>query len=248
MTMHGETVIEIKNVSFRYESQPVLEDVALEVYEGDFLGVVGPNGGGKTTLIRLMLGLLKPSVGTVSLFGGDPNPARRFAGYVPQFSLTDHSFPITVAEVVAMGALTGRSYFPLLSSAVKKSAREAMEAVDIELLAGMSWGALSGGQRQRTLIARALAGKPRILLLDEPTASVDATVEQGFFDLLKQLNASMTIVLVSHDIGFISNYVNRIACVNRRVVVHDVEDMLSDQVIRDAYGTGMTMLTHQCRL
>lgn len=246
--MNGETVVEIRNVSFSYESLPVLEDVTLDVCAGDFLGVVGPNGGGKTTLIRLMLGLLKPAEGTVNLFGGEPAQGRKYAGYVPQFSLTDHSFPITVAEVVAMGAMTGRTFFPKLSGAVTEAAREAMAAVDIEPLAGKPWGALSGGQRQRTLIARALAGNPRIMLLDEPTASVDATVEQGFFDLLKRLNTFMTVVLVSHDIGFISSYVNRIACVNRRVVVHDMADVQSGQIIRDAYGTGMTMLTHHCGL
>jgi zinc transport system ATP-binding protein len=246
--MNSETVVEIRNVSFRYESLPVLEDVSLEVRAGDFLGVVGPNGGGKTTLIRLMLGLLKPAEGTVTLFSGEPAQGRQYAGYVPQFSLTDHTFPITVAEVVAMGVMTGHTFYPKLSGAVKAAAREAMAAVDIEPLAGTPWGSLSGGQRQRALIARALAGKPHILVLDEPTASVDATIEQGFFDLLKRLNESMTIVLVSHDIGFISSYVNRIACVNRRVAVHDMADMHPDQVIRDAYGTGMTMLTHHCGL
>ena len=246
--MNTEPVIQIEGLGFGYGSVPVLEDISFEVHEGDFLGIVGPNGGGKTTLLRLILGFLKPDAGNILLFGSPPKKTRYLAGYVPQFTVTDHGFPITVIEVVAMGAMSGRTFMPWLGDSVRESARRAMAEVGIDHLARVPWGELSGGQRQRCLIARAIVSRPRLLVLDEPTTSVDMTVEEDFFDLLKKLNASMTILLVSHDIGFISSYVNRVACVNRRLACHKREELDIGKVTRELYTGDVTMLKHRCGL
>ena len=246
--MANDTVIAVDDACFSYGAAPVLDHVSLTVHEGDFLGIVGPNGGGKTTLLRLMLGLLKPSPGTVTLFGGQPERTRHLAGYVPQFSLTDHTFPVTVEDVVAMGTMNARSLFPRWPGASREAIRGALAAVDIEPLADVPFGALSGGQRQRCLIARALAGKPRLLMLDEPTASVDNTVEAGFFELLRELNKRMTVILVSHDIGFISTYVTRVACVNHKLMCQNIGDLDIDTLTGTAYPNGTALLHHRCGL
>ena len=244
--MNPEPVVQIEGLRFRYGAQPVLEDIAMEVSTGDFLGIIGPNGGGKTTLLKLILGLLRPDAGTIRLFGQTPAKARHLTGYVPQSSQSDFTFPITVAEVVAMGVLSPGTI--LFRNPAKEVIQEAMASVGIEPLARTPFGELSGGQRQRCLIARALASKPRLLILDEPTSSVDTSVEQDFFELLHRLNATMTIILVSHDIGFISAYVNRVACVNRKLVCHDMETLDITKISRDAYPGGMSMLKHHCKL
>jgi zinc transport system ATP-binding protein len=244
--MNTEPVVQIEKVSFRYDSLPVLEDISLEVQAGDFMGIIGPNGGGKTTLLKLMLGFLTPDRGTIRLFGMTPAKARHLTGYVPQFSIADFTFPITVEEVVAMGVMTSRTI--LFHHPGREAVREAMASVGIEHLALAPFGELSGGQRQRCLIARALASNPRLLILDEPTSSVDTSVEQDFFDLLKLLNATMAIILVSHDIGFISAYVNRVACINHRLTCHDMDALDVANVGRDVYPGDMAVLKHHCKL
>jgi zinc transport system ATP-binding protein len=239
-------VVQFEKVSFRYGRQPVLEDITLDVIAGDFLGIIGPNGSGKTTLLKLMLGLLEPDRGRIRLFGTEPAEARHLTGYVPQFSAADVTFPITVEEVAEMGVLTPRTI--LFRHPGRDRVRSALAAVGIEALAKTPFGELSGGQRQRCLIARALASNPRLLILDEPTSSVDTSVEQDFFELLKNLNKTMTIILVSHDIGFISSYVNRVACVNRRLTCHGIEQMDVEKIGKQAYSGAVSMLRHDCKL
>ncbi len=244
--MNHEPIVQVEQVSFSFGPMPVLEDITIEVYRGDFLGIIGPNGGGKTTLLRLMLGLLTPDRGTIRLFGMPPKKARHLTGYVPQFSLADYTFPITVEEVVSMGVISSRTV--LFRNPARDVVREAMASVGIEPLARKPFGELSCGQRQRCLIARALASKPALLLLDEPTSSVDISVEQDFFELLHRLNADMTIILVSHDIGFISSYVNRVACVNTRLSCHNMDSLDITKISQDAYPGDMAMLKHHCKL
>ncbi|NLC70982.1 MAG: ABC transporter ATP-binding protein [Desulfuromonadaceae bacterium] len=240
-------VITVDNVSFRYNDVPVLEKVSLAVEQGEFLGIVGPNGGGKSTLLKLILGLLKPLQGAITVLGAPPEQACRQLGYVPQFVYFDRHFPITVRDTVLQGRL-GKTR-PLLgySRQDRKRAVAAMGETDILDLAQRPIAALSGGQLQRVLIARALACDPEILLLDEPTANIDPKVEEDVFDLLKRLNEKITIIVVSHDIGFISNYITRVACLNRTLVCHTTSP-ISGGLLEKLYGSPIRMVHHETRL
>lgn len=234
-------VIEFDDVSFRFAGPPVLESVNLTIEQGEFLGVVGPNGSGKTTLLKLVLGLLDPNRGTVRVFGEAPREVRHRVGYVPQFAWFRRDFPINVEQMVLMGRL-GPGIGPGgWRRADKQAAREAMEELEIEDLARRPIVTLSGGQLQRALIARALAGEPEILLLDEPTANVDFRSEKRVFDKLKALTDHCTVLVVSHDVGFISHVVSRVACVNRYVETHKPAEMTGD-TIESLYGAPMRMV------
>jgi zinc transport system ATP-binding protein len=243
--------IAVRDVSFRYggvTGRPaVLEDVTLDVPAGEFLGLVGPNGGGKSTLLKLMLGLLEPERGSVRIFGRRPREAHALLGYVPQFRTFTRDFPISVEKAVLQGRLGHSRRLFGYGRVDREVARRAMNDVGIVDLAGRPLGTLSGGQVQRVLIARALACEPRILLLDEPTANVDARVETSLFDLLRELNRTLTIVVVSHDVGFISDYVGRVACLNKRLVCHETS-ALSGDVIAEMYGGGAHMIHHHTHL
>ncbi len=241
-------IISLKQISFSYGHQRVLEDVSFDVAEGDFLGMIGPNGGGKTTLLRLILGLIKPESGTISVLGKSPRHVRESIGYVSQYTEVDRRFPLTVYDVVAMGVFHTRSVFPRFTNKQHEQIAHVIADVQIEHLADKKFGELSGGERQRCLIARALASHARILLLDEPTSSVDSSVEHDIYELLKKLNDTMTIVLVSHDLGFITAYVNKVVCVNRQAVIHATEEISVQDVIRDIYLGNTTMIRHQCKL
>lgn len=239
-------VVEMKGVSFSYDGLTVLEDVDLEVRGGEFLSVVGPNGGGKTTLVKLILGLLRPSSGIIRVLGRTPREARRFVGYLPQYVHFDPLFPITVRDVVLMGRL-GPSYSGRYTKADRAAARRAMESVCVDNLQDRAIQALSGGQRQRVLLARALATEPQLLLLDEPTANVDSAVEEQLFDTLRMLNRHMTILIVSHDLGVVSQVVSSVICVRRTVRVHPTSEFTGD-LVRELYGGGMRMVHHDhCR-
>ncbi len=211
----------IKDLAFSYEDgRAILQEVNLDILPGTFTAMVGPNGGGKTTLLRLILGQLTPAKGSISIFGRSPRAAREKIGYVPQQLRYDQLFPITVSEVVLMGTLTAKTSWGFrYSTAQKEAARRALNEVGLT-----HWSepfkALSGGQRQRVLIARALVGRPELLLLDEPTANLDAAVSAEFYELLSRLNQEMTILLVSHDMEYVSQNVNNVVCVNHTVDVH----------------------------
>jgi len=236
-------VISIKDVSFSYAGPPVLEGINLEIEDGEFLGVVGPNAGGKSTLLKLVLGLLEPVRGSVEVLGREPRLTSRKVGYVPQYPAFARDFPITVEEVVLMGCLGSSSWFGGYGSQDREIAHRTMVETEVEGLAKRQLSTLSGGQLQRVLVARALACEPRILILDEPTANIDMRVETDIFDLLKQLNQRMTIIVVSHDVGFISQYVGRVACLNRTLVCHQTS-CIDGEVIDDLYGSHVHMVDH----
>ncbi|MEI8372085.1 MAG: ABC transporter ATP-binding protein [Planctomycetota bacterium] len=244
--MTQKPVIEVCNVSFSYQATPVLDDVNLTIYDRESVCIVGPNGGGKTTLLRLLLGQLRPTQGEIRIFGQPPQQARLRLGYMPQRSEYDPMFPVTVMDVVLMGRLGQpglRGWLGWYGASDRRAACEALEQVHMVDAAKRPFVALSGGQRQRVLIARALCCHPELLLLDEPTANVDSLVEARLFDELRELGQRMTIVMVSHDLGFVTNLVQRVICVNRQAVAHPTSQLTAD-LIRDMYGSDVNMVRH----
>lgn len=224
--------------------QPVLQDVTLQVEPQDFLGIIGPNGGGKTTLLRLMLGLLAPLRGRITIFGQSPVDAHRLIGYVPQHAKLDESIPTRAMDVVLTGRLALSSWGPWYSRDDRAAAMEALEQTGIADLADKPLKALSGGQRQRVLIARALAGHPRLLVLDEPTTGIDAYAGQSLVDLLHELNRRMPIVIVSHDISFVSTHLSRVACLNRTLTCHEPHQITGDVIARMYRGQSVIAVEH----
>jgi zinc transport system ATP-binding protein len=208
--------IKSNNLFFQYEEIPILENVSFLIGPGEFVGIFGPNGGGKTTLLKLLMGFLKPQKGSLEILGESPKVAREKMGYVPQISHLDRQFPITVLEVVMMGCLD-KSPWHSYTSGAREKALQALSEVDMLDFQGHSFGTLSGGQAQRVLIARALVSKPTILLLDEPTASVDVSAEESIYKLLEHLKGTMTIVMVTHDLQVMMQKVDRFICVHRHV-------------------------------
>ncbi|MEA2040330.1 MAG: ABC transporter ATP-binding protein [Thermodesulfobacteriota bacterium] len=239
-------VISIDNVSFSYNGSPVLEDVNLTVDERDFLCIVGPNAGGKTTLLKLILGLLKPARGTISVFGQPPQKARSQIGYMPQYASLDSLFPVNVFDVVLMGRLGNGRKLGFFGKTDRTAAEEALQEINLYKVRNRSFSSLSGGQRQRVLIARALVSKPELLLLDEPTSNIDTFMETELYEILSRLNQDITIALVTHDLGFVSRYVKSVACVNRRVIVHPTSE-ITGEMINEIYGSDMRMVRHDHR-
>jgi zinc transport system ATP-binding protein len=245
------TVIDIRNVDFAYGDVAILSGINLQVAEGEFLGIVGPNAGGKSTLLKLILALLQPQAGQIRVLDQPTRLATRMLGYVPQHPSFPRDFPITVEQVVQLGRLGVKKHEGWLSAlwpgrvarADRESARKALAEVEADDIAARQISSLSGGQLQRVLLARALVGEPRILLLDEPTANIDQRLESEIFDLLRTLNERMTILVVSHDVAFISRYVNRVACINRTLVCHHT-DAIDGQMIQELYGEHVRMIAH----
>lgn len=217
---HTKNIIELRDISFSYGGQLALEHVSLDIHQGDYLGIIGPNGGGKTTLLKIMLGLLQPDHGTISLFGHDIGSFRDWSkiGYVPQKAVSfDTHFPATVSEIVAMGRYGKRGLFHLLHAHDHEIVRTSLAQVGMEQYKDKIIGDLSGGQQQRVFIARALATQPEVILLDEPTVGVDSETQASFYQLLTKLNRELdlTLVLISHDIHVISQETTEVACVNK---------------------------------
>lgn len=236
--------VSIKEVWVYRNRHPALENICLDLEEGDFLGLIGPNGGGKTTLIQVMLGLVKPSRGEVRILDREPEQARRYIGYLPQKTFFDRSFPVTALEVVLMGRFSKAGLFRRYSLPDREAALEALEAVGLKDRASRQMGSLSGGEQQRILVARSLVSEPQLLLLDEPTAGVDAAQQTEFYELLSRLNGrGMTIVLVSHDISAVSTYVNKIACLNQRLYYHGSKELAAEEVEK-AYGCPVDVIAH----
>jgi zinc transport system ATP-binding protein len=242
--MTTDPAIAFENISFSYHKRVILEGVNLQVKEGEFASIVGPNGGGKTTLLKLMLGLIKPDTGRIRIFGKSPEQARGKIGYMPQYAHLDMNFPATVMDVVLMGRLAGKKLW--FSKQDKAKARTAIDEVDMAPHVHSGFSELSGGQKQRVLIARALCSNPSILLLDEPTANVDHETEENLFSILQKLNTEMTILLVSHDLGFVSKYVKSVICVNRQVVIHPTT-LMDGELIKDIYHGDLKMVRHDHR-
>lgn len=213
-------IVDMQHVSFSYDGVMALEDINLSIYERDFLTIIGPNGGGKTTILKLILGLLRPTAGTITVFGGKPQHARSRIGYLPQLLVSKFDFPISVREVVLMGRLGKTGPGQHYSKNDIAIALDALDKVGMGDYQDTAIGHLSGGQRQRVFIARALATEPQLLLLDEPVSSVDTKWQQTFYDLLSDLNKHIAIVLVTHDIGVVSTYIDKIACLNVQLFYH----------------------------
>ncbi len=229
-TDHSSPIIRITDLDFSYNSQNVLQDVNFDVQEGDFIAMIGPNGGGKTTLLKLMLGLLKPDRGQIRVMGKPATSVSHHIGYVPQDVHINRSFPITALDVVLMGKLAPGKRWSKNTAQDRRDALETLDRIDMAGHAQRRIGELSGGQRQRVFIARALVTRPRLLLLDEPTASIDSKGQTEFFSLLKRLNEDVTILVVSHDLLVISIYVKSVACVNRRLHFHQQAEITGDML------------------
>ncbi len=227
-------MIRINNVWFSYNGNTVLSDINLNVKHREFLAIIGPNGGGKTTLLKLILGLLKPNAGTIEVYGSRPEKASHKIGYVPQDININQSFPITALDVVLMGLFNPAKRWKKNSSADIDKAMVSLKKMGIESVAHKKVGDLSGGQRQRVFIARAFVTDPELLLLDEPTASIDSKGQADFYSLLKALNEEVTILVVSHDLLAISQYVQSIACVNKILHYHD-HSQITGEILEEMY-------------
>lgn len=237
-------LIEAHNLCVKYDDVMALENASLTVYANDFLGIIGPNGGGKTTLVKTLLGLLRPVAGEVCYFNSDGKRVSELrAGYLPQYSTFDFSFPITVSEVVRSGLLGGKGFFHRFSAEEKQRADETLRMLDIAHLANRSIGELSGGQRQRVLLGRALVSEPQVLFLDEPSTYVDKGSETQMYELLHNLNSRCAIVLVSHDVGTVVQTVRNIACVNRTLHYHPAQESV-DEWFESEVGCSFELVAH----
>jgi len=235
--------LELNNVHASIKGKLVLEDINLSLTENEFLGVIGPNGAGKTTLLKVLVGLIKPDSGTVLVAGKSIEKSKREVGYVPQFNTFDNQYPISVYEVVRMGLLSGLGLLKFGDKKHSEKITKALTQVGLQDFLERNINELSGGEIQRVLIARALVNSPKLLLLDEPTASVDSFHGQNFYELLNELNKSITIVLVSHDIGAVSSYVKKIACLNKTLVFHDSKS-ISKEMLEKTYKCPIDLIAH----
>lgn len=239
-----KNAIQIENLSVNYRHTRALRGVNLDVPEGEFLGIIGPNGGGKSTLLKAILGLVPIANGKIEVFGGRRKHNLVSIGYVPQFSTVDRNFPISALEVVLTAFLKGPLHpFFNYKDKHRKAAKLTLKRVGLEDLAERQISELSGGEFQRLLIARALATEPKILLLDEPTASVDPASREHIYELLKDINKSVTIVMVTHDLMAISSEVTSIACLNETLVYHG-EPQLDEKTVNSMYGCPVDLIAH----
>ncbi|MBF0457357.1 MAG: metal ABC transporter ATP-binding protein [Nitrospirae bacterium] len=242
--------IEVENLNFSFDKNIVLEDVSFNIARGQYTGLIGPNGGGKTTLIKIILGLLTPSAGSVRLFGEPANDfMRRFLiGYVPQnASQAEFYFPATAHEIVRSGRTAKVGLFRRFTKADDEAIAHAMETAGVIDLKDRLIGKLSGGQRQRVFIARALAGDPQVLILDEPAVGVDTASKERFYEFLRDLNKNngMTILFVTHDLGVIAHEVGTVLCLNTTLLCHsDPGVFTEDRLIEIAYGGKVTPVIH----
>lgn len=247
---HSKNIIEVDKVSFKYDRHLVLKDISLNIHQGDYLGVIGPNGSGKTTLLRVMLGLLKPSSGTVKLFGTKLEEFRDWwkLGYVPQKAINfDPLFPATVDEVAMMGRYGKKGLGRRITKEDKIKTEKSLEQVEMLELRKKLIGELSGGQQQRVFIARALAGEPEIIFLDEPTVGIDLKTQEQFYGLLKKLNQdlNLTLVLVSHDIDVVANEATELACINQSLVYHgEPKEFIKGEYLEKLYGKHTRFILH----
>ncbi len=236
-------LVQMLGVSVSYDNVVALDSVDFVVEKNDFIGIIGPNGGGKTTLLRVILGLIKPDSGTIELFGTNPDKARKQIGYVAQYQNFDRDFPINVWGVVLMGRLGHAGMLRGFSQTDKDAAKAALQKVGMYQHRERQVSELSGGQQQRVLIARALATRPGLLLLDEPLSSIDSTMHKSFYDILAELNKEMAIVMVSHDITSVSLIVNKIACLNKKLYYHGSNEITSED-LEATYQCPVELIAH----
>lgn len=234
-------LIELKNIYFSYNKIPVLENVDLDIMEKDIMAIMGPNGGGKTTLLKIILGLIKPAAGKVLVLGGKPEKGRKKIGYLQQNPDIDLDFPVDVFGTVLMGRYRGpaRRY----TSYDREAVEDALNVVDMTGFAKRHIGMLSGGQLQRVLIARAIVRQPELLLMDEPLSNIDAGTQRSIYELFLELGKKMAVVFVTHDISAISTYVEKVACLNRRLYYHGPKEGSLGK-LEDAYGCPVEMIAH----
>jgi zinc transport system ATP-binding protein len=243
--------IEVDHVSFSYEGQRARDGVSFAVPEGAYVGLIGPNGGGKTTLLRLLLGLEHPESGSVSLFGVSPQDACKqgIIGYIPQSTMVHSSFPASIEEVVRSGRTMKRSVFSFASEKENDVIDNALKIVGIHHLKDRTIGSVSGGERQKAFIARAIAGESKILLLDEPMTGVDPVSRDHFYALLKHLNADhgMTILFVTHDIDVAKNEVSFVLALNQKLLCHCAShDFVAEETLKKLYGREMELNHPHC--
>jgi len=236
-------VAELRAVHATLSGRPVLEGVDLRIGPNDFIAIIGPNGGGKSTLLRVLLGLVPAGQGDVLLWGRPPAVHRHRVGYVPQFPRFPGGFPLTVADVVGMGRLYRRSLLSRLRGEDRDAVEHQLSRLGLSDLRRRPISELSGGQRQRVLIARALAAAPELLLLDEPTASLDASTAGAVYELLAELGESLPILLVSHDLTAVAQHVKTIGCLNRRLYYHSARELRADDVAA-TYGCPVDLIAH----
>jgi zinc transport system ATP-binding protein len=229
-----------ESLSARYDRNNVLEDINFEVNENDFIGVIGPNGGGKTTLLKVILGLLRPSEGTIIF--NDKLISKNRIGYLPQMSAGDNNFPVTVSDVVLSGLMIEKGVMAKMTAKDRGKAENVIEQTGLGAIKDSVLSELSGGQLQRVFLARAIIGSPKLLLLDEPDNFVDASFENDFYQKLHDLNRIMAILMVSHDVGTISSHVKSFACVNRRLHYHPSPEITNEQL--SAYDCPIQLVTH----
>jgi zinc transport system ATP-binding protein len=233
-------LLEMNSVSVSYGSNVALEDADLKVFDNDFIGVIGPNGGGKTTLLKVILGLVKPYKGALEF--NHELLENNNIGYLPQMSTGDNNFPVTVKDVILSGLMIRKGLISMMSASDKKKASKVIEELGLSVLADSSLNELSGGQLQRVFLGRAVIGDPRLLLLDEPGNFVDTNFENDFYEKLRVLNKRMAIMMVSHDVGTISAHIKSFACVNRHLHYHPSSEITNEDLL--TYGCPIQLITH----
>lgn len=238
---HHNIILSLRNVSVAYDGYAALEGVDLDIYDDDFIGIIGPNGGGKTTLVKAIMGAV-PYSGTITFADALRSGNHRRIGYMPQVSQFDVRFPISIEEVVLSGLQTEKGFFGRYRREDKAKARDLMEQMGIAGLAQRAIGEVSGGQLQRALLCRAIIAEPRLLILDEPTNFVDNRFEHEFYNMVKRLSEKMAIIMVSHDLGTISSVVRSIVCVNRHVHRHNSNVLTEEQLLN--YDCPIQILSH----
>jgi len=233
--------VEINHLSIKFNEQLILNDINFSIEEKDFMAIIGPNGGGKTTLLKVILGILTPDEGKVKVFGKDPKKSKDLMGYLPQRLDFDHDFPINVFETVLMGRYHG--LLKKYSNQDHKAVTQALKDVEMDELKDRQISKLSGGQMQRVFIARAIVRDPKLLIMDEPMASIDPEMQHSFYELMSRLKNKMAIVLVSHDVGAVSTHVDKIACLNQKLYYHGpVED--SAEGLEEVYHCPIELISH----
>lgn len=236
-------LIIIENLSSAYGNKTVLRDVTLTLYERDFLGIIGPNGGGKTTLLKAILGLLPPVSGHVRFYQDGREVPSLNIGYLPQMNQIDKKFPISVREVIASGLASEKPLFRSFRKAQNEQIDEVVRQMGLEELSARPIGELSGGQLQRTLLGRSIVSRPQVLILDEPSSYVDKRFESHFNELLEEINKQSAVILVSHDIGTVLSMVKNIACVNETLHYHSGVDV-SEEWLGHAYACPIDLVGH----
>ena len=234
-------VVEISNVSKKFDRLSVLHDINLNINEKDLMAIIGPNGGGKSTLLKIIMGILTPDTGEVKVFGRDPKKARKLMGYLPQHVAFDPNFPINVFDTVLSGRYHG--LFKGYTKSDEEAVEKALKDVEIYKLRDRQISEISGGQMQRVFIARSIVKEPKLLLMDEPMASIDPEMQNSFYKLLSRLNDKMTIILISHDVGAVSAHVDKIACLNRELFYHGPVEG-SAEGLEEVYKCPLELISH----